>query len=110
MVTFHEAFEPISHHTQLESVICAVYINTFSTQQILHGAFVTHHLSLYITQTLEHMGIHYIFSMPFGLHIHNIGCVTHVSHIHSIYFIEYMLHITTDVYTENKKLVASSRT
>ncbi len=45
------------------------------------------HQSVYITQTLGHMKIHYISFITSTLHILHGGCLTRASRIHCIYFI-----------------------
>ena len=75
--------------------------NIYSMVHVWHT-----HQSVYITQTLGHMRIHYISFITSTLHILHGGCVTHTSHIHCIYFVDHMCHISTDVpvYTTHKSL------
>ncbi len=83
-------------------VLCMLVLLTHNIYSMEHVWRI--HQSVYITQTLGHVMIHYISFITFTLHILHGGCVMRVSRIHIIYFIEHMWHIPTDVHTTHKSL------
>ncbi len=85
-------------------VLCILILLAHNIYSMEHVSRI--HQSIYITETLGHIKIHYISFITSTLHtciLHG-GCVMRASCIHCIYFIEHTWHIHTDVHTTHKSL------
>ncbi len=96
----HGISAPTLHSWKRYYALCILILLAHNIYSIEHVWRI--HQSVYITQTLGHMRIHYTSFITSTLHILHGGCVTRASRIHCIYFIEHMWHIPTDVYTTHK--------